>query len=101
MVRHLTHFAGRTSTEPVPERSARGAIQETVQRFRKEAEAEFKSADSNGDGFLSPAEARSRFPMLAKEFRRVDRDGDGRISPQEFFQAKRLLLEHRLGKPSG
>ncbi len=71
-----------------------------VQRFRRETEAEFKSADSDRDGFLSREEAQVRFPVIAKEFQRVDRDGDGRVSPQEFFQARRIMLERRLGKQS-
>ena len=69
-----------------------------LQRLRREAEAEFRAADANGDGHLSAEEARNRFPVLAKEFQRVDRDGDGRLSPQEFFQARRIMLERRSGK---
>jgi Protein kinase domain/EF hand len=66
-------------------------------RFRQEAEAEFRAADSNGDGYLSPAEAR-RFPALERNFQRVDTDGDGRISQREFVLGKRAILERRLGK---
>ena len=71
-----------------------------MQRLRRETEAEFRAADGNGDGYISVEEARARFPFLAKEFQRVDRDGDGRISPQEFFQAKRAMLERRFSKKS-
>ncbi len=77
---------------------AEEAVPEPLRRFREESMAEFKSADTNRDGYISPEEARGRFPALARNFHRVDTDGDGRISPQEFFQARRALLERRLGK---
>jgi serine/threonine protein kinase len=73
-------------------------VQDKIQRFRQEAEAEFRSADANGDGYLSREEAKARFPVLALNFKRVDADGDGRISPREFMQAKRILLERKFGK---
>jgi len=60
--------------------------------------AEFKSADTDKDGYISLDEARSRFPAIARDFQRVDADGDGRISPREFFLAKRAILEKRFGK---
>ena len=54
------------------------------------AEQEFRNADINGDGYLTPEEVRGRFPFLEREFRRVDANGDGRISPQELVQFRRL-----------
>ena len=77
-----------------------GAIgEEKFQRFRQAASQEFKAADTNADGFLSVEEMRARFPYLGKEFQRVDRDGDGRVSPDEYFQAKRLMMERKFAKP--
>jgi serine/threonine protein kinase len=55
------------------------------------AEQEFRGADLNGDGYLTPDEVRGRFPLLEREFRRVDADGDGRVSMQEFNQFLRRM----------
>ena len=76
---------------------AEEAAPEPLRRFRRETEAEFSSADANGDGYISADEAR-KFPALAKNFQRVDSDGDGRISQREFFQAKRAMLERKFAK---
>ncbi len=65
----------------------------------QDGEAEFRGADSNGDGFLTQSEAR-RFPALERNFQRVDRNGDGRISREEFLEARRQMLERRLNKQS-
>jgi serine/threonine protein kinase len=72
--------------------------EEQTHKLRRETEADFKSADANGDGFLSLDEVRGRFPVIAREFQRVDKDGDGRISPQEFLQARQVMLERRLNR---
>jgi len=80
-------------------RPAARAAEEKQPRFLQEAETDFRTADTNGDGYLSPDEAR-KFPLLARNFKRADTDGDGRISQQEFFQARRIMLEKRLGKQS-
>jgi serine/threonine protein kinase len=71
--------------------------QDQSQRLQHELEREFKAADTNGDGFLTQAEAQ-RFPALERNFKRVDSDGDGRISLREFVQAKRAILERRQNK---
>ena len=68
------------------------------EKFRHEIEAQFRAADANGDGYLSPDEVRGRFPHLAREFGRVDTNGDGRISLAEFERFRMMQLERRLGK---
>jgi serine/threonine protein kinase len=80
--------------EPPP---AAAAPDEKVPQLHQEAEREFRSADANGDGYLSRDET-ARFPALARNFQSADRDGDGRISLQEFIQARRAMLERRAGK---
>ncbi len=65
---------------------------------RQDGVAEFRSADRNGDGYLSREEAQARFPVLGRAFDRVDADRDGRISPQEFLQARRAMIERGLNR---
>jgi serine/threonine protein kinase len=50
---------------------------------------EFKGADRNADGYLSPDEVRGRFPYIEANFASVDTDGDGRISPRELWQLRK------------
>jgi Ca2+-binding EF-hand superfamily protein len=59
---------------------------ERIARLRSEAEAQFRSADTDGDGYLSRREVRARFPLMARIFDRIDADGDGRISFDEFVR---------------
>jgi serine/threonine protein kinase len=84
-----------TNTPPAP--AASDAPRDKLQRLLQEAEAEFRAADGNGDGFLTQAEAQ-RFPALARHFKRADSSGDARISLREFLQARRSMLERRLNK---
>ncbi|HEV3008465.1 MAG TPA: protein kinase [Burkholderiales bacterium] len=56
---------------------------------------QFRAADTNADGFLTPDEVRGRFPLIAKEFARTDTDSDGRISLREFLQVRRMQLERK------
>lgn len=64
----------------------------------REVQAQFTSADTDRDGYLSSDEVARRFPFIAREFQRVDTDGDGRISLEEFQRMRRLQLERRLRK---
>jgi Ca2+-binding EF-hand superfamily protein len=49
----------------------------------KKGPAWFRAMDTNGDGYLSPAE----FLGSAERFRQLDRNGDGRISVEEAERA--------------
>lgn len=60
---------------------------------RNAAAAEFRSADRDGDGYLSRDEVRGRFPGIARQYDRADGDGDGRISPQEFQRLRQVQAE--------
>ena len=88
---------GATRARPERERTDRpGDTQQTaLEEFRKKIAREFKSADGNGDGYLSRAEIRGRFPFIEREFARADVDGDGRISLEEFSRMRRIQAEQR------
>lgn len=49
-----------------------------------ETEHRFAAMDYDGDGFVTPDEARAMSAGLAKHFDKFDRDGDGALSPAEF-----------------
>jgi hypothetical protein len=54
---------------------------------------EFRAADRNADGYLTPHEVEGRFPFIAANFPSVDTDGDGRISPGELWQLRKRQRE--------
>jgi serine/threonine protein kinase len=65
---------------------------------KRKVAQEFRSADQNGDGYLSHEEVQGRFPFIDREFGRVDADGDGRISPEEFLRLRRMQAQQQLKK---
>jgi len=69
-----------------------------LEEYRKKVEQEFRSADRNGDGYLSREEVQGRFTVVEREFQRVDADSDGRISPEEFWRMRRFQAQQRLKK---
>ena len=48
---------------------------EKAQFLRRKLEMEFRSIDADADGFISPDELRTRFPVAGREWRRADADG--------------------------
>ena len=60
---------------------------------RRRAEADFRSADRNGDGYLNREEVVGR-PLLVKEFHRIDTNGDGHVSPEEFMRFRKAMFQN-------
>jgi serine/threonine protein kinase len=71
------------------------AVPDHLKQLKRDFESQFRSADANADGYLSPDEVRGRFPGIAREFARADSDNDGRISMREFLQVRRMQLERK------
>lgn len=69
------------------ERPGEGAVD--TGEVRRRALREFRSTDTDGDGFLSRDEVR-RMPVVTRTFDRVDADRDGRISAPEFVELRRV-----------
>ena len=65
------------------------------QRF----EADWKKADTDGDGSLSKAEAEKSMPRVAHHFDAIDTDKDGKISLAEMEAARARHRHHRGPKP--
>lgn len=80
---------------PTRERTERPGRTDPEEFDRRGAETDFRSADANGDGHLTPDEVRERMPLVAKQFHRIDADGDGRISLREFMRFRRALHKQR------
>lgn len=94
--------AAAVAAAPVPAAKARREDDDDdrARKIRREAEAQFRSSDANGDGYLSRDEV-ARFPVIARDFQRLDADRDGRLSPREFLQARRAQAERLLLKKGG
>jgi Ca2+-binding EF-hand superfamily protein len=70
----------------------------TPEQMKARADEMWKRADANGDGALTPDEAKQASPRLAQDFAAIDANGDGRITRDEmdqFAQARRAQFEAR------
>ena len=68
---------------------------ERVARF----EQRFKSADADGNGMISRAEAEKGLPRLARRFEQIDADKDGHITRDEVAAARKAHMERRKPRP--
>ncbi len=55
----------------------------------------FKSADTDGNGMFSRAEAEKGMPRLARRFERIDANKDGQVSRDEIAAARKAHFEQR------
>jgi hypothetical protein len=58
----------------------------------------FKSADTDGNGMLSRAEAEKGMPRLARHFDRIDANKDGQVTREEMAAARKAHFEQRRGR---
>jgi Ca2+-binding EF-hand superfamily protein len=61
-------------------------VEKAREQVRARIEAQFRAADTNGDGQLSRDEARSGAPHLYEHFEFVDANGDGQVTAAELAQ---------------
>jgi hypothetical protein len=55
----------------------------------------FKSADADGNGMISRAEADKAMPRLARRFERIDANKDGQVTREEMAAARKAHFEQR------
>ena len=81
---------------------SREQMEQRRDQMKQRFEAEFKKADTDGDGALSKAEAEKGMPRLAKDFDAVDTNKDGKVTPDEIrarMQARMAEHHHGGGRP--
>ena len=67
-------------------------------------QAEFKKADTDGDGALSKAEAEKSMPRLAKDFDAIDTNKDGKLTQDElraFGEKRHAEMQSRRAEGHG
>lgn len=63
-------------------------VEKAREQVRARIEAQFRAADTNGDGQLSREEARNGAPHLYEHFEFVDANGDGQVTAAELAQLR-------------
>lgn len=63
-------------------------------------EQRFKTADVDGNGMISRAEAEKAMPRLMRHFDRVDANKDGQLSREEVTSSRKALHERRQRNPA-
>ncbi len=66
------------------------------EQYKQRFEAEFKKADTDGDGALSKAEAEKAMPRLARDFAAIDVNKDGKVTQDEIrtYMQTRMAAHH-------
>jgi hypothetical protein len=80
---------------------AASLAQTTADKANQEKfEQRFRTADKNGDGRLSRAEAYAEFPMAPQFFREIDADNDNHVTLAEVAAARAKRIERALNASS-
>jgi Ca2+-binding EF-hand superfamily protein len=96
-------------TPPAANEERRGGPQREQMEQRREQmkqrfEADFKKADTDGDGALSRAEVEKSMPRMAKDFDAIDANKDGKVTPDEIrarMQARMADHHKQMEKQKG
>ena len=71
------------------------------EQMKQRFEAEFKKADTDGDGTLSKTEAEKGMPRLARDFDAIDANKDGKVTQDEVRARMQARMAERHGGQDG
>ena len=86
--------AAWAQTPPAANDERRPAV--SREQYKQRFEAEFKKADTDGDGALSKAEVEKAMPRLARDFAAIDANKDGKLTQDEIrtYMQTRMAAHH-------